>query len=215
MAATPERADQRDALVSPYLGLAQLPGAATVGSGSPRRRTQLKRIRPDLRLLDIRGNVDTRLKKVDSGEYDAVVLACAGLERLGQGVRIKQKLPFDICLPAVGQGALAIEARCDDKATLALLETLNDPNSAATVRAERTLLSALGGGCLAPIGAAAVVENGKLRLMAMVADAEGDRIVRREGEGRLDAPEQLGESVAAALLEAGARKILGDVRPER
>jgi len=213
MAAIPERAEQRDALVTPYLGLAELPGAATVGSGSPRRRAQLKRARPDLRLVDIRGNVDTRLKKLDWGEYDAVVLACAGLERLGLGARIRQKLPFDICLPAVGQGALAIEARCDDKPTLAALKPLDDPAASVSVRAERALLSALGGGCLAPIGAVAVIEEGKLRLIAMVADADGGRIVRRQGEGSPDKPEKLGEAVAAALLDAGAREILQDMRP--
>ncbi|MDO8589059.1 MAG: hydroxymethylbilane synthase [Armatimonadota bacterium] len=212
IAAVPERAEQCDVLVSAGPGLDDLPTGARIGSGSLRRRAQIANHRPDLQMLELRGNLDTRLRKLDSGEYDAVILACAGLRRLGLGDRVSQKLPFEICVPAVGQGALAIEARADDERVRRILAPLEDGNARAEVAAERALMAALEGGCQTPIGGAAAIEDGRLRLRAMVASIDGKTIIRKDATSSPDAPEELGRSVAYALLRSGAGEILENAR---
>ena len=208
IAAVPARVEQCDVLVSAHAGLAGLPTGAKVGSSSLRRRAQLKASRPDLNIVDLRGNLDTRLKKLDSGEYDAIILACAGLRRLGLAARITEKLPFDVCLPAVGQGALAIEARSGDSRVLEILRPLDDSDSRTCVEAERAMLAALGGGCQTPIGAAATIDGQGLHLVGLVSNPEGKVILRREARGLAQDPESLGKLVAQSLLKAGADEIL-------
>jgi hydroxymethylbilane synthase len=206
LAAIPEREDVRDALVGPTL--ANLAHGARVGTGSLRRAAQLRALRPDLDVAEIRGNVDTRLRKLDEGQYDAIMLASAGLTRLGWANRISQYFdPEEIC-PAVGQGALAIET-IESKRGIA--ERLNDRAAAIAVRAERALLAALGGGCQVPVGAHARVDGGSVHLRAIVASPDGGRIVRSLLTGRADAPEELGRRVADELLGQGAQELLGAI----
>lgn len=214
IAAIPVREEQCDVLVSEYATLDQLPLNGRIGSGSLRRRAQILSYRPDLEMLELRGNLDTRLKKLDSGEYDAIILACAGLRRLGLSARVTQKLSFEICVPAVGQGALAIQSRCDDERIISALKPLDNAGARAEVTAERTLMAALDGGCQTPIGGVASVEGGRLHLRAMVASIDGKTIIRREGSGSVDAPEELGQSIANALMDAGARDILDAARAQ-
>jgi len=204
-----KREDVRDCLIS--CGgetLAQLPRGARVGTGSLRRQSQLRRARPDLDLREVRGNVDTRLRKLTEGEFDAIVLAKAGLDRLGWTDRITEILSTDVCLPAAGQGALGIEARADDGATCALLAQLDHAATRAGVTAERALLAGLGGGCQVPIGAWGRFEAGKLVLEACVLSADGKDYLRKRAEGSPDAPEALGRELATQLLAAGAEEIL-------
>ena len=215
IAAVPERVDPSDAFVSARPRLADLPGGARVGTSSLRRRAQLQSYRPDLRILDLRGNLDTRLRKLDAGQYDAIVVACAGLYRMGWADRITEKLPLEICLPAVGQGALAIQARQDDSATLALLAKLDHADSRASVLAERSLMSALGGGCQIPVGALASVKDGpprRMTLAGVVASLDGARLVRAEVTGDPSKPEELGIGLANVLLARGADDILRELR---
>jgi len=212
IAAVPEREDPSDALISNGLRLADLPTGARVGSSSLRRCAQLHNHRADLEICDIRGNLDTRLRKLDEGEYDAIVLACAGLNRMGWADRITEKLPPEICLPAVGQGALAIQARSDDADTLALLRVLDHPETHTAVRAERALMKSLEGGCQVPIGALARIEDGMLVLEGVVASLDGANVVRGRVVGPPDQPEELGAELAQVLLSAGADRILDDLR---
>jgi hydroxymethylbilane synthase len=203
LAAIPQREDVRDALVGHRL--VDLPMGARVGTGSLRRAAQLRGLRPDLDVQGIRGNVDTRLRKLDEGQYDAIVLASAGLRRLGWDSRISQYLEPSEMVPAVGQGALAIETA---SAKTALVSKLHDVATGAAVRAERALLSTLGGGCQVPVGAYASVTGGGLNLQAVVASGDGTRIVRSHAEGSLEAPEDLGRHVADLLLAQGADELL-------
>ena len=212
IAAIPVREEQCDVLVSSFAALDQLPEGARIGSGSLRRRAQVLRYRPDLQMLELRGNLDTRLRKLDSGEYDAIILACAGLRRLGLGARVTEKLSFDICVPAVGQGALAIQSRTGDERVKSILVPLDNASARAEVTAERTLMAALDGGCQTPIGGAATAEGGTLLLRAMVASTDGKTVIRREALGSVDSPEELGQCVANALMDAGAKEILEEAR---
>jgi len=215
LAAVPAREDPRDVLVSALASsLEALPPGARVGSSAPRRVAQLAHVRPDLVFLPIRGNVDTRLRKLDNGEYDALILAAAGLHRLGYGARITAYIDTTSMLPAGGQGALGIEARADAPTILALLATLNDPVTAACVTAERRLQAVLEGGCRTPIGALAQVAppGDVLRLDAVVASEDGRDLVRESLDGPLDAPAALGDRLAAVLLEKGAGAILATGR---
>ncbi len=212
IAAVPERQDPSDALISNGLGLADLPTGARIGSSSLRRRAQLHNYRADLEILDVRGNLDTRLRKLDEGEYDAIILACAGLNRMGWSDRITEKLPPEISLPAVGQGALAIQARSDDAETLALLRVLDHPETHLAVRAERSLMKVLEGGCQVPIGALARMEDGMLVLDGVVASLDGSQVVRGKVIGPPDQPEELGLELADILLSAGADRILAELR---
>jgi len=212
IAAVPERVDPSDALITNGPALADLPAGARLGSSSLRRRAQLRNYRTNLLISDLRGNLDTRLRKLDSGEFDGVVLAYAGLYRMGWTDRITEKIPSEICLPAVGQGALAIEARDDDADVIEMLEALDHAESHAAVLAERSLLRALGGGCQAPVGALAAIETGKLKLAGVVASLDGSRLVRAEVSGDPENPEELGEELARVLISAGADRILHELR---
>ncbi len=202
----PKRADPRDALVG--MTLAELPKGAKVGTSSLRRAAQMRHLRPDVQVEDIRGNVDTRLRKLDEGRYDAILLASAGLHRLGWQDRIAEILEPEVMLPAVGQGALGIETRAGDDAINELLSPLDDPETHVAVTAERALLAALGGGCQVPLGAHAVLDGDKLNLLAVVADHDGKRTVRVELTGESTAPEELGNAVAARLLDQGGGELL-------
>jgi hydroxymethylbilane synthase len=213
LAAVPERAPVADVLVSPfYPSLDRLPHGAVVGTGSLRRRAQLLHVRADLRLADIRGNVDTRLKKLDRGEYDAIVLAEAGLRRLGFDDRISQQLPLSVALPAVGQGALGLETRADDQATRQALAPLDHAPSHQAVLAERAMLAALEGGCLAPIAAHAKVEAGQLRLIGRALSPDGRRKLETEHRARPDEALALGRRVAEDLLAQGAGELIEAAR---
>lgn len=188
--------------------LSVLPQGARVGTGSMRRRAQLWHLRPDLQLEDIRGNIDTRLRKLDEGQFDAIVLAEAGLRRLGLTDRIQSVLSFEVMVPAVGQGALGIECRGDDLETLAAVGPLDDPATHAAVVAERALLAQLRGGCMAPVGALAVAQAAALRLQAVVLSADGSRrLVANDAGTPHEAPE-VGKRVANALLLQGAAELI-------
>jgi hydroxymethylbilane synthase len=214
LAAVPERESPLDALVSRQgLRFEQLPAGAVIGTGSLRRRAQLLHLRPDLAMRDIRGNVDTRLEKLAAGEYDALVLAEAGLARLGRGGEITEILGPEKMLPAVGQGALGIETRTADSLTRAAVERLDDGPSHLAVASERALLATVGGGCLAPIGAwARLSEQGDLRLDAVVLSADGRRRLTAGGEAPRHQPLRLGADVAAQLLGSGAGELIRQAR---
>jgi hydroxymethylbilane synthase len=204
-----KREDVRDCLISrDGAKLKDLACGARVGTSSLRRQAQLRHHRPDLELLDLRGNVDTRLKKVAAGEFDAIVLATAGMNRLGASDKITQILAPEVMLPAVGQGALGIETRADDHETLRLVAALDDPESHEAVTAERALLRELEGGCQIPLGAWARRENGELRLEACVFSADGKEFVRKDLRGRPEEAEELGVRLGQILIEAGADRIL-------
>jgi hydroxymethylbilane synthase len=209
IAAIPKREDARDAFCSRlYSTIEELPHGARVGTSSLRRQAQLKAIRSDLDIHPLRGNVDTRLRKLEQGEYDAIILASAGLKRLGKIELIKQIISAEIMCPAAGQGALGIEIREGDSATKQHLEFINDPAARAATTCERALLNSLGGGCQVPIGALAEIRNGKLHLDAIVADPDGSKLLRESREGSLDDPEGLGNAVGETLLRRGGNEIL-------
>src|SRR5471032_449688 len=205
LAAVPEREDARDAVVGKRL--ADLPSGAKVGTSSLRRAAKLRRLRPDLQVESVRGNLDTRLRKLDEGQYDAILLAAAGLNRLGWGARIAEILEPERMCQAVGQGALAIETRTDG-AGLEACAALDHAATHAAVMAERGVLGALGGGCQVPIGAYATVADGRLRLLAVVISPDGAELVRAEAEGAVAEEAELGRKLGADLLNRGARRIL-------
>jgi hydroxymethylbilane synthase len=207
--AIPEREDVRDALIG--CRLAGLPPGAKVGTSSLRRAAQLRSARPDLVIENIRGNLDTRLRKLDEGQYDAIVLAAAGLRRLGWADRIAELLPVETVCPAVGQGALAVETRDDDSEGAILARRLDHQPSRQAVTAERAVLRALGGGCQVPIGAYARIEDGTLHLRAVVISPDGATVVSGARSGAPSAAGALGHDLANELLLAGARHILDSV----
>jgi len=208
LAAITAREDPRDAFVSgKYSSISKMPKGGTVGTSSLRRQAQVVERHPGLEVRLLRGNVDTRLAKLDRGEYDAVVLAAAGLKRLGLESRITAYLGADEMLPAPGQGALGIECQAARSEVVALLAPLADSATAACVRAERTVSRALGGSCTLPLAAFAEMAGGRVRLRALVASADGRQVVRSEAEGT--EPEALGERVAQDLRRQGAAEILG------
>ena len=203
------RADPRDALVSMRFGaLDALPPGATVGTSSLRRKCQLAALRPDLRLEDLRGGVDTRLRRLDRGDFDAIVLAVSGLERGGHGARVTEALDVGTMLPAAGQGALGIECRRGDARVEALIAPLACPRSSARVLAERAFNRRLEGGCQVPIAAYATLEGRELSLRGLVASLDGARVLRAQVRGRTEDAEPLGAEAAAAVLEQGAGEIL-------
>jgi hydroxymethylbilane synthase len=211
LAAVMKREDPRDAFVSSnFFDLSELPEGARVGTSSLRRQSQLLAFRPDLQVLSLRGNIDTRMKKVQAGEYDAIILAAAGVSRLALNPDITCRIPPEIMCPAAGQGALGIEIRKGDTQTLAALNFLNDGEARIATTCERTLLAALGGGCQVPIGALAELKGGKLLLDAMVGRPDGTEIIRHHAEGR--DPEKLGAEAAAALIAKGADRILSEIQ---
>ena len=185
-----------------------LPSGALVGSSSLRRSAQIRHLRPDLRVESVRGNVDTRLRKLDEGQYDALILASAGLRRLGLTSRISASLPVEICTPAPGQGALGLEARRGDASITDLLARLNHPPTRGAVTAERAVMETLGGGCSLPLGAYGRVEGDTLFLSAVVAAPDGSVVVRRDGSGPAADPGGLGRRIGEMLLSAGARGLL-------
>ena len=209
------REDVRDCLISASgATLANLRQDARIGTGSLRRQSQLRHIRPDLDVRDLRGNVDTRLRKAQSGEYDAILLAKAGLDRLGWSDRITETFSPDVFLPAVGQGAIAAECRLSDTEAAEVLSTLDDAESRSAIIAERALLSALQGGCQVPLGAWARTERGEFVLEACVCSIDGSQYVRQRATATPDQAAALGEHVARLLLESGAQSILEAVRSQ-
>ncbi|MGZ4829490.1 MAG: hydroxymethylbilane synthase [Candidatus Angelobacter sp.] len=210
LAAIMKREDPRDAFISvKFSGLEELPQGAKVGTSSLRRQCQLKAMRPDLQVLPLRGNVDTRLRKLESGEYDAIILAAAGVLRLGLETHVRSRISADVMCPAVGQGALAIEIRRGDQQTKTLLAFLNDADTHAAIDCERELLGSLGGGCQVPIGAYAEKRGGRLYLQAMVGRPDGSQILREQADGTDGV--KLGRETAQTLLWRGGDKILTDV----
>ena len=189
--------------------IADLSQGANVGTSSLRRQAQLMALRPDLKIHPLRGNVDTRLRKLEAGDYDAIILAAAGLNRLGKTQLIRQVIPVDVMTPAAGQGALGIEIRNGDRATRAHLAFLDDQAARASTTCERALLNKLGGGCQVPIGAFAQVQNGKIHLNALVAHPDGTKVLRETREG--DDPVKLGDEVGETLLRRGGDAILEEV----
>ena len=207
-----ERDDPRDAFVSSRFGsLAELPAGSRVGTSSLRRQCQLRASRPDLQILDLRGNVNSRLAKLDGGEYDAILLAAAGLKRLGLQERITTLLTPEQSLPANGQGAVGIECRLDDDELLTLLAPLEHVPTRQRVLAERAMNRALQGGCQVPIGAYAELEGDQLWLRGLVGSADGRQILRAECRGAASAPEALGQALADQLLAQGAAHLLSEV----
>ena len=202
LAAIPEREDPRDAMVGSAIDA--LPQGARVGTSSLRREAQLRARRPDLIIEPVRGNLDTRLRKLDEGRYDAIVLAAAGLKRLGWESRITELIPFEIMCPAVGQGALAIETRQDSP----LASLLDHAPTRAAITAERALLAGLGGGCQVPIGAHARIDGVTLHLLAVAASPDGSKVIRRAVSGLAINAEAIGRQLSLELLDAGAREIL-------
>ncbi len=207
-----EREDPRDAFVSNrFASLDDMPAGSIVGTSSLRRQCQIAERRPDLVIRSLRGNVGTRLSKLDNGEYDAIILAVAGLKRLNLETRIGYALPAEVSLPAVGQGAVGIECRLDDARTRELLAPLNHAETAIRVSAERAMNTRLEGGCQVPIGSYAEYEEGEIWLRALVGAPDGSQVVRGERRGPAEEAEKLGVSLAEELLENGARAILAEV----
>jgi hydroxymethylbilane synthase len=212
--AVPEREDPRDVLVSrDGARLGELPAGARIGTGSLRRKAQLLRHRGDLSVAAIRGNIDTRLKKLDAGEAEALVMAAAGLKRIGREDRISEFFSADICVSAVAQGALAVEGR-DDESLRAELEFLNDIPTYLEVEAERGLLKRLGGGCYVPVGARAQVFGELIEMNAIVADPDGHEFYQADLAGMAEKAEALGKELADRLLAQGAQKILARLQRE-
>lgn len=213
IAAVPERHDPRDALLTQRgTSFEQLAPGAVMATGSFRRRCQLLHARPDLRTEPVRGNVDTRVRKLREGRFDALVLALAGIERLGITSVPVLPIPVSLCLPAVGQGALALETRSDDGATMRLVGVLAHAPSARAVATERAFLRAVGGGCLAPATAYARVDGGRVEIDAVVGDPDGKALLRDHDAGPEGKAQEIGEAVARRMLDAGAGEILARAR---
>ena len=207
-----EREDPRDAFVSNnFSSSEQLPQGAIVGTCSLRRQCQIRELRPDIVIKDLRGNVNTRLRKLDEGQYDAIILAAAGLIRLEMHERIASYIEPEISLPAVGQGAVGIECRLDDSETISLLKSLEHPETRIRVTAERAMNLALQGGCQVPIGSYSIFKDGNLFLRGLVGSVDGTQIIRKEITGKPEEAEQMGLTLAKQLLDCGAKEILAEV----
>ncbi len=210
LGAISRREDPRDAFLSiDFDSFLSLPPGASLGTSSLRRQSQLLALRPDLKILDLRGNLDTRLRKLDEGQYDAIVLACAGLIRLGMASRIQQALPADMVCPAVGQAALGIEIRSGDSATSSMIQCLHHRDTALAVTAERALLRHLGGGCHVPIAGHAWLEDDQIILHGVVASIDGARLIKDSAHAPHRQAQELGRELAHRLLQAGAGELLG------
>ncbi len=213
VAAVPEREDPRDVLVSRHgIGLASLPARARVGTSSSRRRAQLLAFRHDLQIVPLRGNVDTRLRKAEGDDLDAVVLAAAGVARLGRLDRVTEFLSPDVCLPAIGQGALAVQARGDDREALELLAGLDHIPTRAATEAERAFLRAVGGGCQLPMGALCRLDGDELVMDALLASPDGSRLLRDRVAGDIADPASLGVRAYERLAARGAGELLEEAR---
>lgn len=207
-----EREDPRDAFVSNnFKSLEELPQGARLGTSSLRRQSQIAALRPDLKIIDLRGNVNTRLKKLDDGEYDAIILAAAGLKRLEFEDRITQFIGTDVCLPAIGQGAVGIECRSDDAHVHNLIAPLNDYKTQIRVTAERAMNERLQGGCQVPIAGYAEIEKDLIMLRGLVGQVDGKKIIRGDIAGPIDSAAELGVVLAEDLLSRGADKILNEL----
>ncbi len=210
IAAVNQREDARDVLVSMKANsLSQLPRGASIGTGSLRRAAQIKAFRPDLDVVDIRGNLDTRLRKVSSGQFDGIILAAAGLIRMGWEEQITEYLSMDICLPAVAQGALAIEAREGDEEIKRLVSVLNHEPTRQATTAEQVFLRCLGGGCRTPIAAFGQINGGTLELEGMVSTPDGGKLLRARVKGSAELPEEVGSLLGEKLVARGGKEILG------
>lgn len=212
LTAITSRANVGDAFVSnKYDSFAQLPEGAVLGTSSLRRKAQLLAVRPDLKIVDLRGNVDTRLRKLDEGRMDAIILAAAGLERLGHVGRIKEIIPTSVCLPAVGQGALAIECRSNDEEVRSMLAFLNDDAVKQATDAERAFLGLIEGGCQVPIGVHADVTGTEIKIEAVIASLDGSAILRNTISGPSEQAAELGRQLGRQMLDDGGRQILADI----
>lgn len=209
IAAVTDREDPRDAFVShKYGSLADLPAGAVVGTSSLRRQSQILHLYPHLRIESLRGNVQTRLRKLDEGQYDAVILAAAGLKRLGLGDRIRSYITTDDSIPAAGQGVMAVEIRAEDTELKDMLAFLHNESVASAIRAERAFLGCVGGDCKVPAGAFAVPEEGRLKVEAFISSVDGKDFYRTAVEGTIADAETLGKSIAETLLDEGGREVL-------
>ncbi len=209
------RADHRDVLISGNgKSLADLPENAVIGTSSLRRQAQLMAFRPDFKMADVRGNLDTRLNKMADGEFDAMILAAAGIDRLGYGDRITERIPSEVMISAVGQGSIGIEVRENDARTIGYVSALSDPDTFAAITAERALMATLEGGCQVPIGAIAKIQDGELRLSGIVASLDGTRVFKNEVAGRPEDAAALGRDLAETLADAGANEVLAEIRAE-
>ena len=212
IAAITKREIPFDAFVSnKYKSFTELPQGALIGTSSLRRRAQLLAIRPDLKIENLRGNVDTRLKKLDEGNFDAIILAAAGLKRLGHERRITEILPTEIMLPAVGQGAIAIETLTNNTEVIEILKVLDDSDTHAATNTERAFLRIVEGGCQVPIGVFAKVDDNKITAEAIIASIDGQKIIRDKIAGKVSNAEELGETLANKLLDSGGREILTEL----
>jgi hydroxymethylbilane synthase len=215
IAAIPEREDPRDALISGDGSLfSEMRPGSRIGTGSLRRQAQLRALRPDIEVMDIRGNVNTRLRKLDEKSCDAVVLACAGLNRLNFHHRITEKFTLDQVLPAPGQGALAVQCRTNDPTTLSMASALNDPGTSVAVRSERTFLERIGGGCNIPAAAYASMENGQMRITGLIIHPGGGTVIKRTLEGRTEDASQTARTLADLILGSGGRSILDALKTD-
>lgn len=215
IAAILQRHDPHDVLVAQgYDSFAALPQGAKVGTSSLRRRSQLLNARPDLDIHDIRGNLNTRMRKMVDEQFDALILAAAGVERLGWSDKITEKLSYELCLPAVSQGAIGIECRADDNEILALMALIHHEETAHCIKAERALLAALEGGCQIPIGALAEVEGQQIRLRAIVGSLDGQTVLKDQIIGGIHEAAELGETLAKRFMANGAKEILENIRQE-
>lgn len=216
IAAILKRHDPHDVMVAipEITSFDALPEGAKVGTSSLRRRAQLLHIRPDLDIHDIRGNLNTRMRKMADEHFDALILAAAGVERLGWSDKITEKLSYDICLPAVSQGAIGVECRADDAEILALTALIHDEATTVCVKAERALLKALEGGCQVPIGALAEIQGEQLYLRGIVGSLNGTILLKDQETGSIETPEQIGITLAQRFLDNGAQQILDSIRQE-
>jgi hydroxymethylbilane synthase len=201
LAAFPTREDPRDVLlIKNGLNIDELNENCTIGTGSPRRIVQIAELKPGAIFTDLRGNIDTRLKKLEEGQYDAIVLAAAGLRRLGKEIDAKAFLPVDRCIPAIGQGAIAIECRKDDEETIALLRTINNKDTETAILAERAFMKTVGGGCKFPLGAYATIENETVQLVVMLGNHRTQQIIRFSDKASVAEAQQLGKKLAEKII---------------
>ena len=207
LAAFPTREDPRDVLlIKNGLSIDELNENCTIGTGSPRRIVQIAELKPRATFTDLRGNIDTRLKKLEEGQYDAIVLAAAGLRRLGKEIDAKAFLPVDRCVPAIGQGAIAIECRKDDDETIALLRTINNKDTETAILAERAFMKTVGGGCKFPLGAYATIQNETVQLAVMLGNHHTQQIIRFSDQADVSGAEKLGQKLAEKTI-AEANKL--------